>query len=405
MPILPGQRFHNFQMKDFKMKKWIWMIGCLWVVSSVFAQHAHEEGGCDCPSCLAKGATTFSLSGLEGLNKPTPEVCEQDEHAGHDHGQADVPVFSEHEVEDQDEHAGHEHAVEAVAYDDHTACVGDDAPAGEGALSISSKIAEKIGLKVSVATGGEISRSTTFPAEIVLNRDQAAAVSPRFPSVIRQVFAEIGDEVKKGDILASLENRESLAVYTVSAPLDGVVVRKDAAVGESAGEDRILFEVADLGSVWADISVFPKFQHSIRKGMKVEFFAHDGHAAHGTIHYVSPIASHETRTFTARCVLSGAGEDFTPGVFVRAQITTESADVSVRIERNAVQTVQGATVVFISDEHGFESRDVVVGMADEQFVEIKQGLAAGESYVSAGSFALKAQMVTSGMDPHAGCGH
>jgi len=396
------------------MKKMILIVGVIFLAGLAVAQHTHDEAGCDCPTCKAKAAGTFTLPGLAGLNKP--EVAcehEHDEHEGHEHDQPASAAHEEHE-----DHAGcspadetkaccpHEEteAKEEKAHD-HAACGGHDDHAEEGGLNVSHEMSEKIGLKLSVAQSGAIARSVVFPAEILLNRDQSSAVSPRYSSVIRQVFVDVGDPVKKGDILASLENRNSMAVYTVSAPLNGVVVAKDASIGESASEERVLFEVADLSSVWADISIFPKYQHFIEKGMVVDFVAHDGHTAQGVIKYVSPIASHETRTFTARCVLKGAGEDFTPGVFVRAQIVTESADVPVRVERNAVQTVAGSTVVFVSDEHGFESRDVVVGMADEHFVEIKRGLVAGESYVSAGSFSLKAQMVTKGMDPHAGHGH
>jgi len=372
------------------MKKMIWMVGVLFLVGQAVAQHAHDEGGCDCPSCKAKESGAFTLPGLAGLNKPEP--AEHEDHSGCSHGHAAPPVV----VEKHDEHVGHNHGPES-------ACGGHGEEAGD--LEVSPEMAARIGLKVKAAQGGVVSMSVIFPAEILLNRDSASAVSPRYASVIRQVFAEIGDEVTKGDILASLENRNSMAVYTVSAPLNGVVVAKDASIGESASEERVLFEIADLSSVWADISIFPKYQHLIKSGMNVTFMAHDGHTAQGVVKYVSPIASHETRTFTARCVLSGADEEFAPGVFVRAKIITESADVPVRIERNAVQTVAGSTVVFISDEHGFESRDVVVGMADEQFVEIKRGLVAGESYVSSGAFSLKAQMVTKGMDPHAGHGH
>ncbi len=391
------------------MKKMIWIVGVLFLAGQAVAQHTHDEAGCDCPTCKAKAAGTFTLPGLAGLNKPKA-ACEH-EHEGHEDHDSDQPARAQHEdhsgcshghaapsvvVEKHDEHAGHNHGPES-------ACGGHGEEAGD--LEVSPEMAARIGLKVKAAQGGVVARSVVFPAEILLNRDQTAAVSPRYSSVIRQVFVDVGDEVKKGDVLASLENRNSMAVYTVSAPLNGVVVAKDASVGESASEERVLFEVADLSSVWADINIFPKYQHLIKKGMAVDFVAHDGHTAQGVIKCVSPLVSHETRTFTARCVLKGASEDFTPGAFVRAQIITESADVPVRIERNAVQTVAGSTVVFISDEHGFESRDVVVGMADGHFVEIKRGLVAGESYVSAGSFSLKAQMVTKGMDPHAGHGH
>ncbi len=383
------------------MKKMIWIVGVLFLAGQAVAQHTHDEAGCDCPTCKAKAAGTFTLPGLAGLNKPAP--AEHEDHSecshGHEDGQAGKPaphVEQAFQPAQAESHAGHNHGPES-------ACGGHGEE--ESGLEVSLEMAARIGLKVKAAQGGVVARSVVFPAEILLNRDQTAAVSPRYSSVIRQVFVDVGDEVKKGDVLASLENRNSMAVYTVSAPLNGVVVAKDASIGESASEDRILFEIADLSTVWADISIFPKYQHLIKSGMNVTFMAHDGHTAQGVVKYVSPIASHETRTFTARCVLSGADEEFAPGVFVRAQIITESADVPVRIERNAVQTVAGSTVVFISDEHGFESRDVVVGMADERFVEIKRGLVAGESYVSEGSFSLKAQMVTKGMDPHAGHGH
>ena len=381
------------------MKKMKWMIGFVLMAGVAFGQQDHDDAGCDCPSCLVKKEGTFTLPGLKELSQQQEAhaECDHDEGA-HKKGQAGKPapqVEQAFQPAQHDDHAGHDHGSGPASGG------GDEE---EGGVNISPEIAAKLEMNISIAAGGVIAKSMTFPAEIYLNRDRASAVSPRYASVIRQVFAEIGDRVKKGDILASLENCESLAVYTVSAPLSGMIVAKDASVGESASEDRVLFEVADLSTVWADITIFPKYQHVVKKGMPVEFVAHDGHAAGGTIQYVSPLVSHETRTFTARCVLKGASEDFTPGAFVRAQIITESADVLVRIERNAVQTVKGSTVVFILDEHGFESRDVVVGMADEQFVEIKQGLAVGESYVSAGSFALKAEMVTKGMDPHAGHG-
>jgi cobalt-zinc-cadmium efflux system membrane fusion protein len=264
---------------------------------------------------------------------------------------------------------------------------------------------QKVGIQVHEAESGTIARSSVFPAEIKLNRDATAAVSPRYASIVRQVFAEIGDAVRKGDVLASLENRETMAVYTVAAPLDGVIISKDLAVGEIAGDDKVLFEVADLSSVWADISIFPKFQHLLRKGVPVRFIAHDGHTAQGTVKYISPMVSHETRTFTARCVLEGVGEDFTPGAFVRAQINVETVEVPVMVPREAVQTLEGEKVLFVPGDHGFQTLEVKLGLADEHNVEIKSGLKPGDAYVAVGAFVLKAHMVTSGMDPHAGHGH
>jgi cobalt-zinc-cadmium efflux system membrane fusion protein len=376
------------------MKKSILIFAYLIVALGAAAEEKTcASGECSCASCAAKAAGAFTLPGLQGL-----EAENHDDHAGHDHSAPAVEV---------DPHAGHDHGATAVEEDphaghDHSADAHDDHAEG---IELSAEMIQKTGLQIREAQGGTLAKASVFPAEIKLNSDQMAAVSPRYPSIVRQVFVEIGDRVKAGDILASLENRETMAVYPLSAPLDGVVISKNMAVGETAGADKVLLEVADLSTVWADIGIFPKYQHLLRKGMPVELIAHDGHSAKSTVKYISPIISHETRTFTARCVLEGADEDFTPGAFVRARMVTEAAVVPVRVEREAVQMMEGEPVVFVPSEHGFQTVQVVLGLADDSFVEIKSGLKPGDPYVAAGAFALKAQMATSGMDPHAGHGH
>jgi membrane fusion protein, heavy metal efflux system len=320
--------------------------------------------------------------------------CSQ--HEGHDHSAKEAGC------EELESHEGHDHGAEEEEAGHEGHDHGDAAPEG---IELTEDVIKKVGIQILEAKGGAVARSSTFPAEIQLNRDLTSAVSPRYPSIVRQVFAEIGDEVKKGDVLASLENRETLAVYTVSAPLDGVIIRKDLAVGETAGEADVLFEVSDLSSVWANINIFPQHRHLLRKDMPVTFVARDGHAAQGTIQYISPLVSQETRTFTARCVLEGAGEGFTPGAFVRARMVMDQAEAAVVVPREAVQLIDGEAVVFVRGEHGFVATPVQTGLADDAGVEIRSGLKPGDPYVATGAFALKAQQVTSGMDPHAGHNH
>jgi cobalt-zinc-cadmium efflux system membrane fusion protein len=279
------------------------------------------------------------------------------------------------------QHEGHDHA----AHGDHAA--------------------EPAALELKAASGGLIERQVAFPAEIRLNRNRFAAVSPRYAGTVRELHAEPGDTVKQGDVLAVLENRETLAAYTIHAPLTGTVIAKNSSTGESAGEETVLFEIADLSSVWAEIYIFPQYQQAIRKGAPVQLIAPDGRTAGTVIDYVSPLVSPETRTFKARCVLADSDGRFAPGSFVRAQIAVESVHANVRVEKDAVQMMNGESIVFIQDEDGVEPRDVQTGLSDGVFVEIKSGLKPGEKYVARGAFELKAELVTSGLDPHAGHGH
>jgi len=70
-------------------------------------------------------------------------------------------------------------------------------------------------------------------------------VAARFPGAIRSVAKKIGDTVREGEALATVEANESLQTYAVTAPLSGVIIARNANPGEQTG-DKTLFTVADL---------------------------------------------------------------------------------------------------------------------------------------------------------------
>ena len=80
-----------------------------------------------------------------------------------------------------------------------------------------------------------------------------------------------------------------------------------------------------------------------------------------------------------------------PGLAVNVDIVTGSAQVPVAVAREAVQTVDGKSVLYKRVAQGFAAQPVVTGRLDARFVEIVSGLRAGERYAAAGSFAIKAE--------------
>jgi len=83
----------------------------------------------------------------------------------------------------------------------------------------------------------------------------------------------------------------------------------------------------------------------------------------------------------------------------------EQADAAVVVPLHAVQTLDGEPVLFVPNDHGFQTLEIRTGLSDGKQIQILSGLKPGDAYVAEGAFALKAQMVTSGLDPHAGHGH
>ncbi|GAB4174868.1 MAG: hypothetical protein Tsb0017_19610 [Geothermobacteraceae bacterium] len=181
--------------------------------------------------------------------------------------------------------------------------------------------------------------------------------------------------------------------YEIRAPFDGVVIQKHISLGESLGTDSEVFVVADLSSVWADISVYQKDLVKIYQGQDVRI-----HVAHGVpdvagkVSYVGPLVGEETRTALARVELPNPDGKLRPGMFITAQVETASLEVPMVVPKTALQTVEGRTVVFVKDADGFKPQPVSLGRTNTTQVEIVSGLNAGQTYVSNGAFTLKAQL-------------
>jgi cobalt-zinc-cadmium efflux system membrane fusion protein len=108
---------------------------------------------------------------------------------------------------------------------------------------------------------------------------------------------------------------------------------------------------------------------------------------------------------TVRVVIDNASGEWRPGTFVKGSSETSDSRAEVLVRAGAVQTVDDETVVFVRRGEAFYPTPVVTGRSDAVNVEIVSGLSAGQEYVADGAFALKAVVITSGMDSHAGHGH
>ena len=199
---------------------------------------------------------------------------------------------------------------------------------------------------------------------------------------------------------------QNLGRYEIKAPFGGVIVQKHIALGERVGEDADTFTIVDTDTVWANLTVYTKDLAVVRKGQEVVLrAAHSGAQARGAVAMVTPFVDEATRSATARVVLDNSDGRWVPGTFVTGFIGASQRDVPVVVAREAVQSIDGRDVVFTEHEGRFEATPVMLGRTDRASVEIVAGLEPGTPYVTQGAFQLKATVVTSNLDSHAGHGH
>ncbi len=193
--------------------------------------------------------------------------------------------------------------------------------------------------------------------------------------------------------IAALPNQPDslLRVYQLRAPIRGTVVAKHIVQGEAVEAFTTVFTVADLSTVWVDLSIYQQDLVRIREGQRVTIVGLD-HQEEGIISYVQPLVEEDRRTGLARVVLPNPHDRWKPGLFVTGQIVIERRAYEVVVPSSAVQTMDDHPIVFVPTPEGFVPRRIQIAAETDSLVAIADGLAPGEPVVVQGAFTLKAEL-------------
>ncbi len=271
-------------------------------------------------------------------------------------------------------------------------------PSYEGRTTIAAKIADESGLRVMPAGPGTIADEHEVQGLLTPVEGRHARVTARFPGPIRSLDATVGDTVKAGQTLATVESNLSLTTYAVTAPISGVVLAREASAGGLAGEGAPLFEIADLSSLWVDLHVFGADAQHIRAGVPVKVTRlSDGTTADTTLERVLPGTATASQSTVARATLANSDGLWRPGSAVKARITVDRAATELVVPLSALQAFRDWDVVFIRVGETYEVRPVELGRRDATSVEILSGLSpASDQVVVEQSYLMKADIEKSG---------
>jgi len=188
---------------------------------------------------------------------------------------------------------------------------------------------------------------------------------------------------------------EQLAKLVLRAPQNGMVVEKPVTEGQGVSADQTLYVLADLSQVWAEVQIYESDLNAVRLGQTVEVVAADlDLKASSHISHVKPLVDKVSRAAEAHAYLDNPQHQWRPGMYVSIRVHEGEVLVPVAVKRTALQTIEGAAHVFIQTPQGFALRRVETGREDGSWVEIRQGLKAGESYVHQNSFTLKSALLS-----------
>lgn len=241
---------------------------------------------------------------------------------------------------------------------------------------------------------------TTFEREKKLWEDKISAEQDYLQAQAAMQEAEIATQNARQKLASfggELRDNGNLTRYEIRAPISGVVVEKNLSLGETVKEDATIFVVADLSTVWAEMTIYAKDLNTVKVGQKatVKAAAFESQSS-GTVSYVGSLVGEQTRAAKARIVLPNPQGIWRPGLPVNIELVSGEVKVPVAVSTEAIQTVRDWTVVFGRYGDNFEARPVELGRSDGKFTEVITGLNAGEQYAAKNSFLIKADVGKSG---------
>ena len=266
----------------------------------------------------------------------------------------------------------------------------------EGRTTISADAADNSGLKAEPVGPATIRETIALTGRVALNPNTTAELKARFPGIVRKVNKELGALVNAGDVLATIESNESLQVYELKSPVSGVVLSRNASVGEVAG-DEPLFTVANLLDVWAEFHVFSRDMDKVKVGQMVTVRGVEGKVETlGTIASLLPITEASSQTVVARVIVDNAHGHWRSGMTVRGDVIVNEREVPLAVKTSGLQRFRDFVVVFAQVGETYEVRMLELGANDGQWAEVLSGIKPGTNYVSENSFLIRADIEKSG---------
>ncbi|MHC4715638.1 MAG: efflux RND transporter periplasmic adaptor subunit [Planctomycetota bacterium] len=198
----------------------------------------------------------------------------------------------------------------------------------------------------------------------------------------------------------------------IPAPSGGVVTVMHARQGAYVKTGERIYTIADLSEVWVRLDAYESDLPWLRLGQNVRFesIAYPGQTFEGTISFIDPVLTADTRTVKVRVVAANPAGKLKPGMFVRATAAaelTKAGEVAARpgaalvpptpmvVPVSAVLQTGKRAIVYVkvanADKPTYEFRPIKLGPRAGDVYVVRAGLAEGERVVIRGAFSIDSE--------------
>jgi membrane fusion protein, heavy metal efflux system len=266
----------------------------------------------------------------------------------------------------------------------------------EGRTTIAADAAKAGGIEVITAGPATIGEMRELFGTVQLATTGRSEIRGQFPGRIVSVTKNVGDHVKRGQLIARIESSESLQTYPVYSTASGVIAERNGNPGDVTGE-RALYVITDPAQTTVVFNIFPKDLGAVRPGMKVVVETQDGKPiAEATLGDYLPEGNAQAGTALMRANIPNRTGALRPGMALRGRVSINTVNVPLAVRTEAIQPFRDFRVVFANYGQDYEVRMLELGRSSPEWTEVLGGLKPGTPYVTKGSFLVRADIEKSG---------
>ncbi|HDZ4928086.1 TPA: efflux RND transporter periplasmic adaptor subunit [Legionella pneumophila] len=260
----------------------------------------------------------------------------------------------------------------------------------KGPVHLTQEQARMLDIKVVQATHRPMAQFLGLNGQIQLLPDAQADVSIRISGSVTAIDVNLGDSVKTGQRLATVQSRlvgNPPPSVAVNAPIAGIIDARNINLGQAVEPNTVLFHISNRDKLLVVAQVYEEDLGKVKVGQEVNVnvLSYPKQTFPGQVTLIEPNLDPLTRTVNVRITLDNKEGLLKPGMFVRANVILTHNKAALTVPNAALLQADNQQFVFVQNGGTYKRVDVKVGTVEDDYSEIIGGLVPGDLVVTQGN--------------------
>lgn len=200
---------------------------------------------------------------------------------------------------------------------------------------------------------------------------------------------------RKLDYQNRMENYKNLQLQLnwtkIRALSEGYITERLIEVGDRVNANQQVYTIEDFKPLLIRVSVPTSDAIKLETGMAAEVMTEilKGTVFEGSVKLINPRIDVQTGTVKVTVEVLDESLRLKPGMFVEVRIAIGMKENVLVIPRKAILYKQNKTYVFVLNQNQVSQREILLGLSEEDYVEVTSGLDRGEVIVVVGVEGVK----------------